>query len=556
MNPATQTNFNPYRGIIYGKFSVCRHTLYVRSWCKKIKFKYMKKSILILSCLTIGIIASAQTEYDALRMGQTDILGTARYMSMGGAFGALGGDASALKDNPAGLGVYRSGEISATLSGMFQSSNADWYTQNESASSGLNLKFNTFSYIMSVPLWEERTRGLLQSNFSFTYNRVKNFNRTMTAKGRADASFTDFLAGFTDGLSESDLKYVENGYDPYNNMNIPWLSVLAYDGYLIDNVPSGSTSWQSSIGGTANSTSLVFESGGISEYSFGWGGNFNNNLFIGANLNFSDLSYSLNSLLKEGFNSGSSFSLTSDLRQSGIGVNLKLGAIYLPTNYLRLGVAFHTPTYYSISESVEYARLDYNHVGYGQQGYTSIPSEGARQNFNLQTPLQAQVSAAYLFGRKGLISLEYNFINYTGMKYSDENGSREAFRYENDGMKEVLRNGHVVKVGGEFKPAPNWALRAGYALMTSPSNPDYTGGKAIRMNTVNTNTEYFEQYGITNYISLGAGYREASWFIDLSYQLRMQSEDFYPYQFNRDDLQAAFVKTNTSNIALTIGFKM
>ncbi|MFV0390672.1 MAG: OmpP1/FadL family transporter [Paludibacteraceae bacterium] len=516
----------------------------------------MRKSILILSCLLLGITVSAQTEYDALRMAQPGIFGTARYMSMGGAFGALGGDASALKDNPGGLGVYRSGEISATLSGMFQSANADWYGQQEAAISGLNLKFNHFAYIMSVPLWEERTRGLLQSNFSFTYNRVKNFNRTMTAKGRTDASFTDFLAGFTAGLYESDLKYVEDSYDPYNNVNIPWLSVLAYDGYLIDNVPTNSTSWQSSIGGMANSTSLVFESGGISEYSFGWGGNFNNNLFIGANLNFSDLSYSLSSLLKERFDDGSSFGLNSELRQSGVGVNLKLGAIYLPTNNLRLGFSFHTPTYYSISEWVNYTNLDFNHVGYGKQGYASIPSEGARQNFNLRTPLQTQVSAAYLFGRKGLISLEYNFVNYTGMKFSDENGSREAFRYENDGMKDVLRNGHIMKVGGEFKPSPNWALRAGYALTTSPSNPAYTGGKALRLNTVNTNTEYFEQNGITNYISAGAGYREASWFIDLSYQLRILPEDFYPYQFNRNDLQGAFVKTNTSNIALTVGFKM
>ena len=515
----------------------------------------MKKYIFLAYALIIGSVAFAQTEYDALRMGQTDIVGSARYMSMGGAFGALGGDASALKDNPAGLGVYRSGEVTATLNGMFQSANADWEGATSSSSSGFNVKFNNFPYVMSVPFWEERTTGLLHSNFSFSYNRVKNFNRVMRSNGGSESSFTDFLAGFTNGFTEQDLKYVENSYDPYLERDIPWLSVLAYDGYLINNDP-GTTNWFSALAApneVADARNIVNESGGISEYSFGWGGNFNNNLFLGANINIADLTYSLNSILTEDFNAGG-YDLQNILNQSGLGVNLKLGAIYLPTNNVRLGLAFHTPTFYTISE-VGYAELTYENLNESVNGSTNVPSEGSRQNFNLMTPMQAQLSAAYMFGRKGVISFEYNFVNYTGMRFSESEGGRDAFERENEGMKEVLRNGHVIKVGGEYKPIESVALRAGYAMLTGATHPTYTEGKTLLENGVNTNTEYFEQKG-TNFISFGVGYRQPFWYVDLSYALKMQNEDFYPYQFNRTELTASHIKSNTNNIALTVGFKM
>ncbi len=517
----------------------------------------MKKYIFAAYALIMSSVVFAQTEFDALRIGQTDIVGSARYMSMGGAFGALGGDASALKDNPAGLGVYRTGEVTATLNGMFQKANADWNGVASSSSSDFNVKFNNFTYVMSIPFWEERTTGLLHSNFSFGYNRVKNFNRVMRADAGTAASFTDFLAGFTNGWRLEDLEYVEDFYDPYlDNTNIGWLSILGFDGHLINNDP-GTTNWYSALAApdeVADAKNLVYESGGISEYSFGWGGNFNNNFFLGANVNITDLSYSLQSILTEDFTAGG-FDLENGLSQNGMGINLKLGAIYLPTNNLRLGLALHTPTFYTISE-VGYAELKYENINAPTSpGKTNVPTTGSRQTFNLMTPMQAQLSAAYMFGRKGVLSFEYDFINYTGMRFSESGGGRDAFQPENDGMKDALQNGHVIKIGGEYKPIETVALRAGYAMLTGATNPANTDGKSLRMNTVNTNTEYFEQNG-TNYLSFGVGYRQPSWYVDLSYALKMQNEDFYPYQYNRTDLEAAAIKTNTSNIALTVGFKM
>ena len=513
----------------------------------------MKKNILTLLLVSMGVVASAQTEYDALRLTQTDLNGTARYMSMGGAFGALGGDASALKDNPAGLGVYRSSEISATVNTAVQGTNATWYG-TDSKEDSYKLVFNNIAYVWAVPMWQDKTEGLLSSNFSFAYNRNHNFNRKMNANGVTNSSFTDFLSNFTNGLTESALQLDNN---PYNNTNVPWLSVMGYQGYLISPVSESSTNWESAFGQTQApaTSSYISETGYDNDYSFGWGGNWNNKFFLGANLNFSDISYTLKETLTEDFGNIGNFDLLSYLHQEGMGINLKVGAIYLPTNNLRLGVAVHSPTFYSISET-NYADLNYDNPAYDTPTTNAIGTEQSpsnTQDFNVRSAFQAQFSAAYLFGKSGLISAEYNFVNYPGMRLSDSGGDSKAFLPENNGMSYVMRNGNVLKLGAEVKLDPTLSLRAGYALYTGVTNPNYTEGKALRLNSVNTNTEYFNQYD-SNYATFGMGYRQPGWFIDFAYALKMQKEDFYPYQYSA--LKPAIVKTNTHNILVTLGFKL
>ncbi len=516
----------------------------------------MKKNILIILLAFLSGTLFAQTEYEALNLSQNDVLGSARYMGMGGAFGALGGDASALKDNPAGLGIFRRGEISFTLNSTRNTTKSNWYNNSEKGKGNLDISVNNFSYVMAIPLWKTKESGLLQSNFSITYNRLKNFNRTLKASGMTNASFTDFVAGLSNGMNKSDFEYREGEYEPYNNTRISWLSILGYNAFLTD--PLAGNKWASAFDGKANSTNYMVESGGISEMSLGWAGNFNNRIVIGANFNILDIDYQLNSTLSEKFAKGN-FSLNNILEQKGAGINLKIGAIYLPTERLRLGVALHTPTFLSVEEKVD-ATIDYynpnfkNQNGSEVKGKEQVPKIGV-QEYYLTSPFQAQLSAAYLMGNLGLISAEYNYIDYTAMQFSDKNSSTVAFEAENLGMKEVLQSSHRVKVGLEVKPKKYWALRAGYAFETSPFNPNYEGGKSIKLNTINTNTEYLEQKN-TNYFSVGAGYRKASWYFDMAYMTKLTNADFYPYQFNRADLKPADITSFTGNFVMTLGFRL
>ena len=213
----------------------------------------------------------AQTEYDALKVAQYDINGTARYVSMGGAFGALGGDPSAIKDNPAGLGIYRKSEINGTMGLSLQGASATWNNGNGSNDS-YKLGFNNFSYVMAFPTWrsEKNNSGIQSSNFSFAYNRLKNFNRQVTVNGGAlGTSMTDYMAYFTNGITSYDLTYERNVYDPFDNTNIPWISVLAYEGYLMNEIGENSGSWESFLdfGETVTPKYVMRESGFIDEFS-------------------------------------------------------------------------------------------------------------------------------------------------------------------------------------------------------------------------------------------------------------------------------------------------
>ena len=76
----------------------------------------MKRLAAIVLMSSLFIQVSAQTAVDALRYSRTIAGGTARYMALNGAFGAVGGDFTVLSTNPAGIGIYRSSEFTITPS--------------------------------------------------------------------------------------------------------------------------------------------------------------------------------------------------------------------------------------------------------------------------------------------------------------------------------------------------------------------------------------------------------------------------------------------------------
>ena len=514
----------------------------------------MKKILIALTVVFNCSFLMAQTEFDALKLSQTDITGTARYMGMAGAFGALGGDASAIKDNPAGLGIYRSSELVGTLNVMMQKGNSTW-NGVKSMDDLYKVGFNNFSYVMAKPTWrnENGSSGLLSSNFSFSYNRIANFNRSLNIKsGDAASSMTDYMAYLTGNISDNDLAYT-NSYEPFDNVNVPWLSVMAYEGKLMnETVSNGVSTWSSALGnsGSVTPSYLVTEKGYVDEYSLGWAGNFNNKFFLGTTINFRSLNYSSTSSYGELFSDNRGMmNLRDSIYSTGTGFNLNIGAIYSPMDNIRLGLSVHSPTIYSISDNY-YSRLSFDFAGYA--GYSGTP-EGS-SNYQLQGPTQINLSAAYIFGTKGLLSAEYDYSNYTGIRLMDTNGSSQSFSDENQGMSQMLADVSTIKIGAEYKLTDNFALRAGYAYSTNATDPN--AAKLVRYNTVRTDSEFYRNNS-TNYFSAGFGYREANWYIDCAYMNKMLNESFYPYNSNNLDIAVnpAKVITNTNNLVVTLGLK-
>ena len=516
----------------------------------------MKKKLIVLIMIAGCTLSFAQmTSIDALKFIQTDINGTARYVGMAGAFGALGGDPSAIKDNPAGLGIYRRSDLSISLDLAMQGTHSNWNgnIKKDHLHKG---KLDNISYILALPTWAQvngASKGLLYSNFSFNYNRLKNFDRNMIISGNGfESSMTDYMADLINA-AEWYSGYIFGESDmTYNNEYIAWLSVLGYESYLIN---EGATRWESELamGEKTVPTYRLQERGYVDEYTLAWSGNFSDRFYLGASFNINSISYRIYSSYREDLveRGNDYFVLRNDYIASGIGVNLKLGAIYRLSDAVRLGFSYQTPTSLVVEEQfapmIEYS---IDHSTDGRQSEKSSPSTDGGGKFKIKNPMQLNASLAYLFGGKGLLSAEYVYNAYGNTRFYDEDGNSDTFKEENSTMKDVLQGAHTIKIGAEYRLTDFISLRGGLATTTAATKSDAT--KDMFTNTIHTDPEYFLHKG-TYYFTAGAGYRKNDWYFDLGYMHKRHNESFMPYSTNA--LKAAKVTTSNNNIVATIGFR-
>lgn len=503
----------------------------------------------------------AQTVFEAVKTSQTDLLGTARYMSVAGAFGALGGDVSAIKDNPAGLGIFRKSELTATADIQLQKSNALWGTKSVQDGK-YSVGANNLTLVLAGKTWraESGYAGLVNSNFSFSYNKLRNFNRNVKIANNAILpSMTKYLAHFTNNVPENDLdwdKYPQYGYqNAYGNPDLSWMSVMANYGGLIKPIYSGNVlqEWGSILGASEQITPTytLQESGGIHEYSLGWSGNFSNRFFVGATLNLQSINYNMLSTYDEKFSGNGGMTLKNTIEYTGSGANFNIGVIAVPVDYIRFGASLHTPMFYSMKQ-LNYATLDFVS---GYSGNTFTPTDNY-VDYQFQTPLQYNISAAFILDKKGFISAEYVYNDYKGMKFANIDGDMQVYSFENEDINTMLENTRTIKVGGEYRVTDYFSLRAGYANTSNLTNSKIA--KILDTKTVRTDPEYFANNSL-NYTTLGFGYRENNWYVDCAYVIKMLNEDYFAY--NSADLNATYkvtpanVKTNINNLVVTFGLK-
>jgi hypothetical protein len=227
------------------------------------------------------LLANAQAAFDALQMSQNELRGTSRFQSMAGAFGALGGDVSVMNQNPAGIGVYRSSDVSVTIDLDFQNSKVDGMS---SAATQTKFNLNNVGYVGAIKLNSETMPNL---NVGFSFNRNKSFHRHYTGGlNGIQSSMTNYVAALTNAgnWSEDDLAFGYDGhpkgkdYDPYYDSYAPWMSILAYDSYLL-NPESDGFSGIARNGSSGFAEFEVDEAGHTDEYSINFGGNIKNKVY-------------------------------------------------------------------------------------------------------------------------------------------------------------------------------------------------------------------------------------------------------------------------------------
>ncbi|MGE0078753.1 MAG: OmpP1/FadL family transporter [Bacteroidales bacterium] len=489
----------------------------------------------------------SQTASDGLRFSQTLNSGTARFVSMGGAFGALGSDFTSLSINPAGLGVYKSSEFTITPS--FKHSNINSSYNGMSSSETKNrLSFDNVGVVLSFNPYKNEENGILNINIGFGYTRTNDFFNNSIAIGPYDGnSIINHFMNKADsrGIAPNAFEYTDD-YNPfYGNSSSDWDLVMAWNTYLLFDYDANTNTYYSALFPTdlVDHENVISTKGGSGEYDLSCSINISNKLFIGATLGISDYRYTYNATYSEyaapvnqwdsngdRFNS---FYYSQFYETTGTGYNFKIGGIYTPTPSIRIGAAIHTPTFYSFEDTYSSTLKTNFDTAYIDAAYTSKTPLG-KYEYDFETPFKFIGSFAYIFKNNGLISIDVEHIDYSTMKFRN-GGDGDNFTDLNLDIENVFKAITNIRIGGEYR-YNDFAFRAGYAFYPSPYKKGY----------INHNSN-------TSQISGGFGYRSGNFSIDLAYMQTVKNEKYKFY----DDTDLSPVKTtlNDGKFLVTLGFR-
>lgn len=453
--------------------------------------KKLRNSI-VAGLMLPALLSYSQNEIEALRYSQNFPAGTARYTSMGGAFGALGGDISTLTQNPAGIAIYRKSEITLTPSVFSSNSKSSHYG---TTAYGSKTNFN-FANIGIVATFDSGgNNGWVSSSIAFGHNRLNNFNSRFTIEGlNNNSSLLDMYRNQVE----------QNNFSPFG-------SELAWNAYLVDIDTVSGNLFTQNPNYKELQRKTINRSGTLGETFFTFGGNYENKLYLGGTIGFTRARFSETSTYTEVMNAKDTslilenFSITENLSTSGSGINFKLGMIYRINDFVRLGGAIHSPTYYDFSDKWD-AALDVNF----KDSVTSYSSPAGINDYSLYTPFKAIGSMAFIFGKSGLLSLDYEFLDYSLARLSGSGANNYSYSAENSNISNNYKSAGNIKIGTEWKLNP-FSIRAGY---TNYGNPfvDGVGNKAR-----------YSSY------TAGFGIRDEGYFIDFAYIITQGSENYYLY---------------------------
>lgn len=507
------------------------------------------KRILLSSAIAMSAMTLfAQGAMDAYQFNQPDMKGTARFMSMGGAFGALGGDMTTISQNPGGIGVYRNSEIGFTVNFDIQNST----TESQILKTNDNqFKFllNNVGYIGSIRL---NNSVMPFFNWGFTYNKAASFNRRYSGGMNMKNSMSNYVAGIanSNNLTVGDVSTTDH-YDPYNPNDggfiSPWIAILGYDSYLINpQGRNGKTNWSGLWGDrtTGLGNFGVVESGGIDEYNISFGGNILDFLYWGMDFGITSLRFDQQVLWNENLedaqianNDGSivttdaNWAMTNNYFVRGNGFNYKLGFIVKPIQELRLGFAFHTPTWYAMEEEYKaFTIYDYPNTDIRPGGAETNNGYYGYNDYKFSTPWRLIASAAGVIGSKFIISADYEWTNYQGMNFSayKEWGVFDnAFYYENKDIDDYYQSTNTFRIGAEYRVLTQVSLRAGYANVSSPIKQEVRDNE-YTIYTAGTNPSYSMDNSI-NYVTCGLGFKYKKFYCDLAYVYKHRSSDWHAF---------------------------
>ena len=498
-------------------------------------------TILFFGLSIFSIKAQETTINDALQVAVDNITGTARYKSMSGAFGAVGGDLSSLNQNPAGSIFFNNNQATGSLS-YFGVRNKSNYFGTKTSDNDNSLKLNQAGVVF-VFNDKSQTTDWNKISLAFNYENTNNFNTSLFSSGTNPYnSIGNYFLNFAQGVK---LDYLQN----YNFNQLYFneqQAYLGFDTYVFDannpvdinnvdyytNIPNGGNYYQENF---VNST------GYNGKVTANFATAYKNKLFLGANLNFNfvDIQKVFNIYENNNnpvYNQGSTISeilFKNELFTFGSGFSFNVGAIYQPIDNLRAGIAYESPTWYRLTDQLTQGVItsSINNPDNLTQP-SSFQDTQEYLPYNIQTPSKWTGSLAYLFGKRGLLSADVSMKDYSTTRLKPKND--QPYASINSQMQSVLDNAIEVRLGGEYK-IKQFALRGGYRFEQSPYKTDQAFGD------------------LTGY-SAGVGYSFGENRIDLAYAHEYRNMNQAFLTSGMTDVARINRKNNTVSLSYTINF--
>lgn len=505
----------------------------------------MKKLVLLVVTAFCMSNLIAQNATDALLYSQDNIQGTARYRALSGAFGALGGDLSAISSNPAGAAVFSRSHASFTLSSLSKDNTTSYRNTNNSSSDykiDINQAGATFVFKNrnESDAWQKFV-------FSIAYDKTSNYDNNWTASGQNNKSIDRYFLAYANGLRLDEISAFEDetiseayadigAFYGYANQQ----AFLGYESFILEPKAdtNDNTMYTSNIAdGTFNQRYDYIATGYNGKFSFNAATQYGDKLYLGLNLNTHFINYERFTFLEESnSNEGSTVTnvgFQNNLLTIGNGFSFQLGAILKVTPSLRAGVTYNSPTWFTILEETSQSiSTDLIDDSGGFSTFINPNTINIFPSYRLQSPSKITGSLAYVFGTQGLISFDYSRRDYSNTKFKPT--SDAYFASQNTAINDLFTASNTYRVGAEYV-IKQLSFRGGYRFEESPyADASFDGD-------------------LTGY-SFGLGYNLGSLKIDLTYDESQRNTSSQLYDVGLTD--TALVDTKNANVTLSLGFTL
>ena len=526
----------------------------------------MKQLSFCLLLVAVATTAQAQDTYLNDRATNTsDVIGTARYVGMGGAMGALGADISVISNNPAGIGLMRKGSFSFTLGGQIQDA-----PPADGDSRGA-FSFDQIGFVLPMSTFVDNGSRV---NFAFNYQKKANYNQgILAAQPLNGISQADMFAWIANTIVKSDAK----GY----YFDSPFYDNLYTAGFFKEHTNANGDTYFRNTSRSQTGYYYRSSSGSLQGFDFNVSGAVQDRYYWGLTIGIDHMIYKQDASYEENcLDPDASYILYQNQELKGCGFNFKGGVIIRPIeeNPLRFGLTVETPSWYMLKHT---ALAGLSVVKDGRYTSPSYMNDDNYLEYNIYSPWKFRASIGSTYDRFFAwdVEYEYSMNNFTKMGYPDNfsnnynsSVSMTKDRAMNQMTKNNIRGVHNFRAGFEVKPVSGFAVRGGYNFFSSPYKKNARLDQTCDSPAFDwsTSTDYVN-LGATHLITVGLGFQGKHFFADLAYKYRYQRGDFFAFDDNFTSYNESFINENPAlrdvqlratevnldrhNIAVTLGYK-